>query len=207
MFKRLKEADADALLPYVLSAGPLLLISAFFIPFAAVMMIQDLLFFSYDHWTFIRPTEAYLGFGAAMVWLSLCLFSLYAAKAFFERKKREDKLSGLHFTLMVLTLPVFVLSIYHYAYLDEDGVQVNAFWSVTEKSLAWEEVVYVARVEEEESQRVLSYTFSDGTRTLTIPYATDDYQTRQAVNRAIGAYEWEVDRIIEGEEDSAAYQN
>ncbi|SDN58325.1 hypothetical protein [Alkalicoccus daliensis] len=199
MLKRLKEADANSLLPYVLTAGPLLMIMAFFVPFIAVMMIQDLLFFSRSHWSFIRPREAYLGFGAGMIWLAVCLFSLFAAKVIFERKKREDWLSGLHIILMLLALPIFVLSIYHYAYLDEHGVQVNSFWSMSEESLAWDNVVYVSRVEREGSREVLSYTFSDGEKSLTIPYTTDDYQTRQAVNEVINVYAWEVETVIEGE--------
>jgi hypothetical protein len=205
--KRRTQIDADTLMPYVLTAGPLLIISAFFVPVIVIMMVQDMLFFSYDHWSFIRPRAAYLGFGGAMIWLAVCLFSLYFIKAAAEKKNWNDRSMSVHTVLMAAAFPIFVLSIYHYAYLDEAGVKVNAFWSVSEDEIHWGDVESVSRVVEEDTQRVTSYTFSGNGRTLTIPYATEDYQTRQAVNRVLSEYEWEVeDKISEASEDPGDQQ-
>ncbi|TVP86056.1 MAG: hypothetical protein EA344_03975 [Alkalicoccus sp.] len=205
--KRRKQIDADTLMPYVLTAGPLLIISAFFVPVIVIMMVQDMLFFSYDHWSFIRPQAAYLGFGGAMIWLAVCLFSLYVVKAAAERKNWSDWSLSVHSLLMTAAFPVFILSIYHYAYLDEAGVKVNSYWSVSETDIHWEDVENVSRTVEEDTQRVTSYTFSSNSKSLTIPYATEDYQTRQAVNRVLSEYEWEVeDKTSEASGDAGDRQ-
>ncbi|WP_052131474.1 hypothetical protein [Planococcus sp. CAU13] len=189
--KFLRNADSDTLLPYILTSGLILLLSAAIVPAAAIMFIQDMLFFSHDHWTFIRPQAAYQGFAIGMVWISLVLFSLLFTKMYAEKKGKEYKLAGLHVFFFLLAVPAFVLAVFHYAYLDEDGVQVNPLWSFTEERILWDQVKEVKRTVEENTSRVLFYTFSDGDASLTIPYDSRDYKTVQAIKRAILQYNWE----------------
>lgn len=193
----LRNSDADSLMPYLMPTALLLMITAFFVPAVAIMFIQDMLFFSYDHWSFIRPAEAFIGFGAGMIWSGVILFSILFTKMYSEKKDKKYKLTGLHLILLALAVPVFVFSIYHYAYLDEHGVQINTFWTLAEESIAWEEVEQVTRMVEEDSSRVLSYTFSNSDTSITIPYDTQDHLTVKAIDRAVQAFNWEMTDIIE----------
>lgn len=190
--KFLRNTDSDTLLPYILTTGLILLLSAAIIPVVIIMFIQDLLFFSHDHWSFIRPQAAYQGFAAGMVLISLTLFSLLFTKMYSEKKRKDYKLAGLHVFLLALALPIFVLSVYHYMYLDEGGVQVNPFWSLSEKSIAWDDVTGVVRTVEENTSRTLSYTFENGEKEITIPYASEDYKTARAIQRVTFEYDWEI---------------
>ncbi|MFD1031351.1 hypothetical protein [Metaplanococcus flavidus] len=189
--KFFRDTDSDTLIPYVLTTGLILLLSAAILPVVVLMFLQDLLFFSHDHWSFIRPQAAYQGFAAGMVWLSLTLFSLLFTKMYAETKRKDYKLAGLHVVLLVLALPLFVLSIYHYSYLEEDSVHVNSFWSLSETSIAWNDVTAVTRTVETNTSRVLAYTFSNGDAELTIPYDSQDYKTARAISRIAGQYDWE----------------
>lgn len=194
---RLRDADTDTLFPYIITCGLLLMISAFFLPIVAIMIIQDLLFFSADHWSFIRPGEAFIGFGVGMIWIAIVLFSFFFTKMYSEKKDRKYKLTGLHLIFLIFAIPVFVFSIYHYAYLDEHGIHGNSFWALSEESLAWEEVQEVTRVVDERTKRVLLYTFSDGYTSITIPYDPQDYQTVQSIKRVVQEYNWDIADIVE----------
>lgn len=195
--KALREIDADSLTPYILTIGLILLISAPILPVAVIMFIQDMLFFSYDHLSFIRPQAAYSGFAAGMALVAVTLFSFLFTKLYAEKKRRDYRLAGLHLFLLLLALPLFALSIFHYAYLNEDGVHVNPFWSLTEVYVAWDQVEHVVRTVDEGTSRVLSYTFIDGDVTVTVPYDSQDFQTVRTINRASLQYDWETTDTFE----------
>lgn len=188
----LRNVDSDTLTPYIASTSLLLMILSVFVPFPAILFIQDMLFFSYDHLSFIRPTASFIGFGAGMIWIAIVLFSFLLTKRYSEKKERKYKLTGVHLAFLTLGFVMFVTSIYHYHYLDEHGIQSNSFWSLAEESLAWGDVEEVSRVVEEDSYRVLSYTFSSNDTSLTIPYDTEDPDTSNAINRAAEMYNWDV---------------
>lgn len=190
--KFLRNTDSDTLLPFVLTTGLILLLSAAIIPVVIIMVLQDLLFFSHDHLTFIRPQASYQWFAGGMVLISLTLFSLLFTKMYAEKKRKDYKLAGLHLFLLALALPVFGLSVYHYMYLDEEGVQENPFWSISEESISWDEVTGVVRTVEENTSRTLSYTFENGEREITIPYDSEDFKTARAIRRVTSEYEWEI---------------
>ncbi|PPA71084.1 hypothetical protein [Jeotgalibacillus proteolyticus] len=199
--KLFQNTDADALMPGIMTSGLLLIVTSFFIPAIAIMFIQDMLFFSSDHWTFIRPSEAFIGFGAGMIWMGIVLFSLLFTKMYAERKNKKYKLTWLHLLFLSMAAPVFVLSIYHYYSIDEQGVKGITFWSASEDHIAWEEVEEVSRVVEEGSQLVFSYTFKSSDTSITIPYDPLDTQTVDALKRAVYTYEWEViDHFVPKEE-------
>lgn len=189
-------ADSDSLTPFILASSLILIISAFFVPAAAIMYIQDLLFFSYDHLSFIRPSAAYIGFGLGMIWISIIMLSFLFTKMYSEKRERTYKLTGLHLTFLALAVPVFVFSVCHYAYLDEQGVHDNSFWSLSEDSIAWDDVEEVTRLVEEDSKRVISYTFSKSDTSITIPYDTQDYHTNQTISRAVDEYNWDITDIL-----------
>lgn len=190
--KFLRNTDSDTLLPFVLTTGLILLLSAAIIPVVIIMVLQDLLFFSHDHLTFIRPQASYQWFAGGMVLISLTLFSLLFTKMYAEKKRKDYKLAGLHLFLLALALPIFGLSVYHYMYLDEEGVQENPFWSISEESISWDEVTGVVRTVEVNTSRTLSYTFENGEREITIPYASEDFKTARAIRRVTSEYEWEI---------------
>nr|WP_275980166.1 hypothetical protein [Halalkalibacter alkaliphilus] len=176
----------------------LLLVTSFFVPIVAIMFIQDWLFFSVDHWSFIRPTAAYIGFGAGMVWTAIVLFSFLLTKMYSEKRDRTYKLTWLHLLLLGLAVPLFVFSITHYAYLDENGVQKNSFWTLSEDSIAWNDVIEVTRLVEERTKRVTAYSFTDGDLTITIPYDSRDYLTIQSINYVVDTYNWDIVEVVEG---------
>ncbi|MDZ5710635.1 hypothetical protein [Jeotgalibacillus haloalkalitolerans] len=197
MLNKIRNIDADTVTPYISTAAVLLILSAFFFPAIAVMFIQDMLFFSYDHWSFLRPSEAYIGFGAAMIWVAIVLLSFLFTKMHSERKDTIYKFAGLHVVMMALAVPVFALSIYHYVFLDENGVTGNSFWTFSEEHISWDEVEEVTRLVDESNKAVLSYTFSDGEKSITVPYNSREYETRRAILSAVQMYEWEVTDIFE----------
>ncbi|WP_227394588.1 hypothetical protein [Jeotgalibacillus aurantiacus] len=199
--KKRRNFDADSMMKYLLTAGLLMIIMAFFIPGFVVILIQDLLFFSADHWSFIRPMDAFLAFGTGMVIIGLTLISFLFTKLYAEKKRKTYRLTGVHILLIVLTLPLFVFSVYHYAYLNEDGAQANSFWSLSEQSIAWEEVEEVTRIVDEESLRVYSYTFSSDTGEVTIPYDPTDRETVRAIGFVVDSYGWELNDVFGTEED------
>ncbi|MBU9723324.1 MULTISPECIES: hypothetical protein [Bacillaceae] len=192
----LKNIDSDTLFPYLMTSGLILLISAFFMPFAAIMLVQDLLFYSPDHWSFIRPTEAYLAFFIGMIWIALIVFSFLFTKMHIEKKGREYKLTWIHIINFVFAIGLLILSIYHYAYLDEEGAHANSFWTFTEKSIAWNDVHEVTRLVEEGSLGVISYTFSNDDTSITIPFDYQDYHTNRAIKRIRELYDWEIVDIV-----------
>lgn len=196
----LRNIDSDTLMPIILPSSIILIISSFFIPVAVIMFIQDMLFFSYDHWAFIRPAEAYIGFGLGMIWVSIVLLSFLFTKMYSEKKDRKYRLTALHFLFLILAVPVFVLSVHHYAYLDEYGVHGSSFWSLTEDKMAWEDVDNVTRLVEENSRTVISYSFSQGGTSITIPYDPQDFQINQAISRVVDLYNWDIIDIVKDTE-------
>ncbi len=92
---------------------------------------------------------------------------------------------------------LFALSIYHYAYLDESGVTGNDFWTFSEEHIAWDDVEEVTRLVDEGNKAVLSYTFSDGEKSITVPYNSREYETRRAILSVVQMYEWEVTDVFE----------
>lgn len=179
-------------MPFITATGLFLIIFSFIVPFPAILFIQDMLFFSYDHLSFIRPTAAYVGFGVGMIWIAIVLFSFLITKIYFEKKARKYKLTGLHLVFLTFGFVIFALSIYHYYYLDEEGIHSNSFWSFSVDSMAWDDVEKVSRLVEEDSLRVLSYTFSNEDMSITIPYDTQDTDTSSAIYRAVEIYKWDV---------------
>ncbi|GAE27419.1 hypothetical protein JCM9140_3566 [Halalkalibacter wakoensis JCM 9140] len=198
--KLLKETDSDTLFPYIMTTGLLLVITAFFLPVIVVLFVQDMLFFSADHWTFIRPAAAYIGFGSGMILIAIVLFSFLLTKMYSEKKDKPYKWTGFHLVFLFMVVPLFVFSIYHYAYFDEQGVQGNSFWSLSETRISWEDVEEVTRLVEEGSLLVTAYTFSDGHTSITIPYDPQDYRTRQSITHLVNVYNWDVADIIEDRE-------
>ncbi|MFS0752413.1 hypothetical protein [Oceanobacillus sp. 1P07AA] len=193
--KFLREIDADSLVPYILTSSLLLLVSAFAVPGIAIIFIQDLLFFSYDHWMFIRPVEAYKGFGIAMILIAVILLSFLLTKFYMEKKDKEYKLTVIHLLLIVVTIPLFILSISHYAYFDDNGVHGNGFWTLSEDNIAWDDVENVSRVVDPSSRKVFSYHFSDNNITIDIPYDTQDTRIKQTITEVIDSNDWEVEEI------------
>ncbi|MGP4070959.1 hypothetical protein ACTWQB_00220 [Piscibacillus sp. B03] len=63
--------------------------------------------------------------------------------------------------------------------------------------MEWEEVEKVSREVEEGSLRVLSYTFSNDEKFITIPYSTEDNKTKEAIRMVRQAYNWDVqDEVV-----------
>lgn len=197
MLKKIRNSDADTVMPYISTTAILLILTAFFLPGIFVMFIQDMLFYSREHWSFLRPSEAYVGFGAAMIWIAVVLLSFLFTKMYSERKNTMYKLAGLHVLLMAFAPLLFALSIYHYAYLDESGVTGNDFWTFAEEHIAWDDVEEVTRLVDEGNKAVLSYTFSDGETSITVPYNSREYETRRAILSVVQMYEWEVTDVFE----------
>src|SRR5699024_3032833 len=116
-------------MPFVTTIGSIFIILSIFVPMPAVLLIQDMLFFSYEHLSFIRPTLAFVGFGAGMIWIAIVLFSFLLTKMYSEKKGRDYKLTGLHLVFLMLGFVLLAFSIFHYHYLDDYGIHSNAFLS------------------------------------------------------------------------------
>lgn len=188
----LRNITSDDIMPFITTTGLLLMILSVIVPFPAVLFIQDMLFFSYDHLSFIRPAATYISFGTGMIWIAIVLFCFLFTKMHAEKKGRPYKRTGIHLVFLILGFVIFAFSIFHYHYLDERGVHSNSFWSLSEDSMAWDDIEEVSRLVEEDSYRVLSYTFSNKDTSITIPYSSEDTDTSNAINDAIQMYEWDV---------------
>ncbi|MDQ0351371.1 hypothetical protein J2R98_001185 [Alkalibacillus filiformis] len=197
--KFLKNIDSNDILPYISTTGLILIICSVILPVPVIMLVQDLLFFSYDQTSFIRPTEAYLGFGGAMLLIALILFSFLFTKMYYDKKDKEYNLTAVHLVLFVLSIVLLILPIYHYHYFDDQGVHSNTYWTFSEESIAWDDITEVSREVNEEDYAVLSYTFSNDEQSITIPFDYSDNDTNRTINYAVDAFNWDVeDEFVEG---------
>lgn len=200
MLKILKNIESDSLMPFILTTGVLLIMLSFIVPFPAILFIQDLLFFSYDHISFIRPSTAFFGFGLGMIWLALVLFSFLFTKIYCEKKEKNYSLTGLHLILFLFGFVIFFFSVFNYHYIDEQALHSNPILSISEKNIAWNDVEHVSREVRDDNAQVLSYTFSDNAIEITIPYDTEDTDTSSAIYSLMDKYDWDVkDHFVEGD--------
>ncbi|PYZ95562.1 hypothetical protein CR205_18710 [Alteribacter lacisalsi] len=191
----LRNADTGRIAPFFIVFSFILIISAVFIPIVAVMIIQDVLFFSRDHWIFIRPTAAYVVFGAGMVWMAVVLLSTLFTKMWADRVEKPYRLTFLHMVLFLLAIPVYAYAVMHYTYLDDHGAHTNLLLSSEEKTIAWDDVTEVYREVDPETNRILSYTFSDGESDIYIPFRLTDTELRSHVRQVVNSYELDVTEI------------
>ncbi|MGP4073521.1 hypothetical protein ACTWQB_13300 [Piscibacillus sp. B03] len=191
----LRNVDSDTLTPYIAVTCILLVMSSFLVPFPVVMFVQDLLFFSYDHTAFIRPSEAYSSFSFGMIWIAIVLFSFFLTKRIYEKKDLKYNLTIVHAVLLIMSIVPFTLSIYHYHYVDDVGIHSNKFETISEVSIAWEDIEEVTRSVDNETYRVYTYTISDGRETIAIPYDPQDHETlaaQDAIKQQSEKYDWEI---------------
>ncbi|TMW70093.1 hypothetical protein [Alteribacter natronophilus] len=191
----LRDADTGRVAPVLVVSSLILIISAAFLPVVAVMVIQDVLYFSRDHWIFIRPTAAYVTFGAGMVWMAAVLLSTLFTKMWSDRRDQPYRLTFVHVVLFFIAFPAFVFGVNHYTYLDDQGAHTNQLFASGEKMIEWTDVTEVYREVDAESNRILSYTFSDGNETIHLPFRVTDTELRSHVRNVVNHYGLEVTEI------------
>lgn len=114
----------------------ILYISSLFVPFVIVASFQSLVYFSRSHWFFTTPLSAYITFMAGMLFIAMIL-TIYL---FLKQKWEGTKLKIITSLLVLISFPVFFLSLTNYYYLDDKGVHYNSLISLNEEEYSWDSV-------------------------------------------------------------------
>ncbi|PYZ96894.1 hypothetical protein CR205_14555 [Alteribacter lacisalsi] len=191
----LKHADTSRVAPFLIAGAMIIGLSAFLLPFIAVMVLQDMLYFSRDHWIFLRPTAAYIFFGAGMLWMAAVLLSALFTKMWADRKDRTYNLTTVHLLLFLLAGPFFVFSVMHYTYLDDSGAHTNPLFAAGETTVMWDDVTEVVREIDPANNEILSYTFRDSEDAITLPFGQNSSELRGIVRNVVNGYELEVTEV------------
>jgi hypothetical protein len=112
----------------------ILFLSSLFMPFLFIFWLQDLLYHSNSHWTFIAPSTAYISFfiGMLLIPIALTFHLIIQSKS---DKKWIGWLTGL---LLICSIPFFTLGVSTYYYLDENGVHISKLMSLEETDYRWD---------------------------------------------------------------------
>jgi hypothetical protein len=112
----------------------ILFISSLFMPFVFIFWLQDLLYHSKSHWIFLAPSSAYISFfiGVLLIPSALTIHLIIKSKS---EQKWIGWLTGL---LLVCSIPLFVLGVSNYYYLDDKGIHVNELMSLEETDYRWD---------------------------------------------------------------------
>ncbi|KGX92076.1 hypothetical protein N781_02975 [Pontibacillus halophilus JSM 076056 = DSM 19796] len=120
-------------------------ISSMILPFILVPTIQDVLFFSKEHWMFVTPFSAYITGVIGLVASGVTLLVLLFAKIRTEYK--DKKFSLFHYIWVVpILVGTYYLAIHSYMYVQDDGIHYRQLGEFSATHLAWEDVTRVEKV-------------------------------------------------------------
>jgi hypothetical protein len=112
----------------------ILFLSSLFMPFVFIFWLQDLLYHSNSHWTFIAPSSAYLSFFIGMLLIPIAL----TIHLIIRSKTNIRWIGWITGLLFVCSIPFFALGVSTYYYLDNDGIHMNELMSLEEIDYRWE---------------------------------------------------------------------
>jgi hypothetical protein len=179
-----KEENTVKLVAYTI----ILYISSAFIPFVIVASFQSMVYYSRSQWFFSTPFSAYISFMFGMLYIAV-LLTIYL----ILRQKWEGTAFKLTIGLLALvSIPVFVLSLTNYYYIDDEGIHYNQLTGFQEAEYKWEELdaVNVIYRNHQGTTSYYQYKFElkDGS-TVTLPYNDKFAENRRRINAKIEQYQ------------------
>ncbi|GHI00953.1 hypothetical protein [Neobacillus kokaensis] len=147
----------------------ILYISSFFVPFVIVASFQSVVYYSRSQWFFATPFSAYITFMAGMFYIAI-VFTFFLI---FRQKWEGGKFKSIISLLLLISIPVFYLSLTNYYYVDDKGVHYNSLISISEEEYKWENVNTVHIIYRNHQGIVSNFQYKfqmmDG-ETITLPY-------------------------------------
>ncbi|MCM3768745.1 hypothetical protein [Neobacillus niacini] len=186
--KRMEASEEDSvkLVAYTI----ILYISSFFVPFIVVAAYQSLVYYSRSQWFFATPFSAYVAFMGGMLYIAALLTVYLILRQKWEGAKLKLKLVIGVFA--VLSIPVFLLSLTNYYYVDDKGIHYNQLISFQEAEYKWEkiETVNVIYRNQQGTTSYYQYKFelANGS-TVTLPYNGKFNENRWRINAKIEQYQ------------------
>lgn len=182
--KESSEEDSVKLVAYTI----ILYISSFFVPFIVVASYQSMVYYSRSQWFFATPFSAYVAFMCGMLYIAV-LLTVYLI---LKQKWEGAKLKLIIGVFAVLSIPVFLLSLSNYYYVDDQGIHYNQLISFREAEYKWEKIdtVNVIYRNQQGTTSYYQYKFelADGS-TLTLPYNEKFNENRRRINAKIEQYQ------------------
>lgn len=130
--KRSHEDGKVKLIAYTI----ILYISSLFVPYVIVASYQSMVYYSKTQWLFSTPFTAYITFMMGMLFIAI-VFTVYLILSVRWDTRTFKWITVL---LILLTVPVFILSLTNYYYLDQKGIHYNSLTSLKEREYRWENV-------------------------------------------------------------------
>ncbi|MBU9711220.1 hypothetical protein [Evansella tamaricis] len=191
----IKHADNEVIGSVIIVTSIVMILSAFFLPVVFLMVLQDIFFFSRSHWYFAAPPSAYFMFGAGMLWIPIILITFLSVKVWMENRDRVISNVWVYGLLLILSFPIFALSISNYYYFDDEGIHYSELFSFSEAEHSWDDIEKVIRVTNSEGgvSSVEEYIFIlESGEELDVPFDTTKHEVRQIISRVIREYGYEL---------------
>lgn len=136
---------------------------------------------------FKAPLSAFLTFMGGMLFVCLILTIYIVAKS--KREIREKETSFLPFLFCIfLTIPLFVLPIKNYYYINKDGIFYNYLFEFSEREYLWSEVEEYDRIFLKKNnittEKEHIFTLKNGD-TVTLPHSYEFFKSSRFVRRAL----------------------
>jgi hypothetical protein len=168
LFRKREESSEETQVKLV-AYTIILYISSLFVPFVVVATYQSMFQMSRSQWFFTTPFTSYIGFMIGMLYIAVVL-TVYLI---LRQKSEAMKLKWITPILVLLSIPIFVLSLLNYYYIDEAGIHYNSVTSIKEEHYKWEDVATLHEVYRNHQGTTGYYQFKfemkDG-QIITIPY-------------------------------------
>lgn len=114
----------------------ILYVSSLFAPLVIVASYQSLVYYSSKQWFFTTPFSAYATFGIGMLFMAVVL-TLYLI---FRDRLNTTVVTRTTLILLLLSIPIFYLSLTNYYYLDSKGIHYNDLFDLKEREYKWTNV-------------------------------------------------------------------
>lgn len=114
----------------------ILYVSSLFVPFVVIASYQSMVYTSRSQWFFTTPFTAYITFMAGMLFMAVVFTFYLILRQKWEGRFLKWMISGL----IIITIPVFILSLTNYYFLDDKGIHYNTITSLKEQEYRWENV-------------------------------------------------------------------
>ncbi|MBM7097455.1 hypothetical protein JSY36_17105 [Bacillus sp. H-16] len=195
--------DPDQLNMVLVILSVMIFLSSFMLPLVFILILQDVFYFSRDHWIFVAPRSAYYTFGAGMLWTVLIMVAYMIVSHLRDRAKKETK-HGWAFVLAgLLFIPICTLGVTNYYFIDDEGFHINELTSYQADHYPWGSIEEVQTYGEENGDYYTHFVFrTENNDTFTLTYDHNLASMRRNIFRTLEAHGAEIleHQLIESED-------
>ncbi|TMW73935.1 hypothetical protein [Alteribacter natronophilus] len=185
--------ESDHIAPFLIAFGVLTIIASLFVPIVTLMYVQDALFLNEAVWALVRPREAYLYFGGALIGLAVICFGLSATIICITN------FYWFRFSVILHSAGVFVigiliaLSVFHYQTITEDAFVESPIFSLTADTFPYSDITHA---ETEEIFRAdgprTKYTFYTDSGSISIVNDRRNHALRTSLQQVLESHTWPI---------------